>query len=57
MKKDFFSRDFSLKTSSAKGERNDDNLAGNNFSESPKYFASMPDKILQKKKNFLIQRF
>ena len=57
MKKNFFSRNFSLQLSSAKVERNDDNLARNNFPKSPKYFASMPDKILQKKKSFLMQRF
>ena len=60
MKKDFFSRDFSLKTSSAKVERNDDNLAGNNFPKSPKFFPSMPGNILQNKifwyKNFLGER-
>ena len=44
--KKLFSRNFSLKPSSAEVERNDDNLAGNNFPKSPKYFASMPDKIL-----------
>ena len=52
VKRDFFSRDFSLKLSSAKVERNDDNLAGNNFPKTPKFFPSMPGNILQKKRAF-----
>ena len=57
MKKGFFSRNFSLKPSSAEVEWNDDNLAGNYLGKRPKIFLSKTDNFLQKRRVFWCKNF
>ena len=57
MQKKLFSGKFSLKTSSAKVEKNDDNLTGNNLGKRPKTFLSQSDKFLQEKRAFWYKNF